>query len=63
MKWILVIWIAFTPETTGTMLMTDEDSCLRVLDRWESISVKHEGLCVLGNYEELELEQINKRLK
>lgn len=43
----------FSPETTGTIETADEGSCLRALDAWESISPKHEGLCVYGHYEDV----------
>jgi hypothetical protein len=53
MKWILVVWLVFSPDTTGTIETADEGSCLRALDAWESISHKHEGMCVYGYYEEI----------
>jgi hypothetical protein len=63
MQWVLIVWLAFSPETTGTISMEDEDSCLRVLDSWESISPNHEGICVYGNYKEIANEQINRHTK
>jgi len=56
MKWILVLWLVGQPDVSGTISTPNEDTCLRVLSRWESISTEHEGLCVYGNLEEYHIE-------
>ena len=57
MKWILILWVAGVPTSTGVMTQPDEATCQRTLVIWETIDEANQGVCRYGNLKELNLEQ------
>lgn len=56
MTWLLIVWITGDPGTTGVLTQTDEASCERTAEVWQSISPNHRAFCAYGNLQELNLE-------